>query len=213
MSFMARYYDNMLAASEEACLRNWRKELLSHASGIVLEVGAGSGANLEHYSSTLPKIILSEPDAAMAQLLIKKQAALALPTSSIEAYSMDDIKLPDASVDTVVCTLVCCSVPSMADALAEVKRVLKPGGKFLFIEHVAAQGNPSRARWQNVINPVWRRLAGNCHLNRNTEQAIENAGFVFPDEIQRESMRKAMPLVRPCIRGIALKPEERTNEQ
>lgn len=207
MSFMARYYDRMLAASEEACLRDWRRELLANAKGLTVEVGAGSGANIAHYPEAVSELILTEPDAQMRQLLLDKREVLAAHHARVEPWTMDNIACEDASVDTVVCTLVCCSVPDMASALAEVQRVLKPGGQLLFIEHVAAENNPSRARWQNIANPVWKRIAGNCHLNRRTEKALMTAGFEFDGDVIRESMRKAMPLVRPCIRGVALKPE------
>jgi ubiquinone/menaquinone biosynthesis C-methylase UbiE len=99
---------------------------------------------------------------------------------------------------------VCCSVKDVSKSLAEIKRVLKPGGKFVFLEHVAAIPGTRRRTWQNIINPLWRKIAGNCHLNRNTEQAILDAGFSI-ESIESESMRKAMGLVRPTVRGVAVK--------
>jgi ubiquinone/menaquinone biosynthesis C-methylase UbiE len=142
MSFMAKYYDRMLAASEEACLRDWRRQMLASATGLTIEVGAGSGANIEHYPDTVTELILTEPDAAMRQLLLDKRELLAAHHAHVEPWTMDRIEREDNSVDTVVCTLVCCSVPDMATALIEVKRVLKPGGRLIFIEHVAAENIP-----------------------------------------------------------------------
>ena len=101
-------------------------------------------------------------------------------------------------------SLVCCSVTNLERALREIRRVLKPGGGLVFMEHVADEHGTRRRRWQNRITPLWRKLAGNCHLNRETEAAILAAGFTIRD-IRRENMRKAISLVEPTIRGIAIK--------
>jgi ubiquinone/menaquinone biosynthesis C-methylase UbiE len=107
-----------------------------------------------------------------------------------------------------VTTLVCCSVTDLQVCLREIRRVLRPGGGLVFLEHVAAADGTSRRKWQNRINPVWKTFMGNCHLNRETEQAIDTEGFEII-QIERESMRKALPVVRPTIRGIARKPDQR----
>ena len=113
--------------------------------------------------------------------------------------------MPDEFFDAVVSTLVLCSVHDMDQALEEIRRVLVPGGQLVFLEHIGAEDRPDRLKWQRRVEPLWRVLAGNCHLTRRTEQAIERAGFDVI-QIQRESIRKAMPLTRPSIRGIAVKP-------
>jgi ubiquinone/menaquinone biosynthesis C-methylase UbiE len=115
--------------------------------------------------------------------------------------------LPDGAVDAVVGTLVLCSVPHLDQALSEIYRALKPGGRFVFLEHVAAEDRPRRLKWQHRVEPVWNRLAGNCPLTRRTAAAIVGADFVVAT-MKRESMRKAWPLVRPTIRGVAVKPDE-----
>ena len=97
-----------------------------------------------------------------------------------------------------------CSVNDLHACLQEIKRVLRPGGGLVFMEHVAAPGGTSRRRWQDRLTPLWKKLMGNCHLNRETEKAMVAAGFQIV-QIERESMRKAPPIVRPMIRGIARK--------
>ncbi len=205
MSFLTAYfYDKIMADTEEACLKDWRKALLKEVSGSVLEIGAGTGANLSFYPETNIQLILSEPDKNMRKQLATKVDSFELDYVSVSDGSAEDIPSKDGTFDVVVASLVCCSVKNLEAALIEIKRVLKTGGVLIFMEHVAAKSGSRRRRWQNIINPIWRKLAGNCHLNRETEQAMLSAGFEFK-EIKRQSMRKAMPLVRPTIRGVALK--------
>jgi len=114
----------------------------------------------------------------------------------------ESIESKDDFFDVVFVSLVCCSVTDVQASLREIKRVLKPGGSFVFLEHVAAEAGSSRRKWQNRLNVFWRKIAGNCHLNRETEQHIRDAGFNIQN-IRHESMRKAMSIVRPTIRGVA----------
>ncbi|HZD40485.1 MAG TPA: class I SAM-dependent methyltransferase [Terriglobales bacterium] len=203
--FLAAIYNRITQPSEEACLREWRSKLLGGVTGVVLEVGAGTGLNLPHYPSTLTRLVLSEPDMHMRRRLTQRARAEGWERAEILAASLENLPLPAEAFDVVVGTLVLCSVSRLDRALAEIRRVLKPGGRFLFIEHVAAEDRPRRLKWQHRIEPLWRPLAGNCHLTRRTAAAIATAGLVIGD-LKRESMRKAWPLVRPTIRGIALKP-------
>ncbi len=196
-----------MAKTEEACLREWRHELLELISGEVLEVGAGTGANIKLYSDNITKLVLTEPDKHMRKLLEEQVSHYRLKNVSVTGGAMEQIKADDESFDYVVSSLVCCSVTDLKACLVEIRRVLRPGGGLVFLEHVAAADGTSRRQWQNLINPVWKTFMGNCHLNRETERAIMNAGFDIV-QIERESMRKALPIVRPTIRGIAKKPND-----
>lgn len=201
---MAALYDRLTSASEVACLQQWRAELLAGLTGDVLEVGAGTGLNLPWYPPGLTRLVLSEPDRHMRRQLGEKERPANLASWELSDASLDDLPFPADAFDAVVGTLVLCSVPRPAQALAEIHRVLKPGGRFVFLEHVAAEDRPGRLRWQRRVEPLWKRLAGGCHLTRRTAETIVAAGFAIPD-IKRESMRKAWPLVRPTIRGVAVK--------
>jgi ubiquinone/menaquinone biosynthesis C-methylase UbiE len=205
--FIAAIYDRFMATTEEACLAEWRSELLKNISGNVLEIGAGTGANLHLYPETLSSLVLSEPDPHMRRQLEKK-----IPSKNyditVSPGTAENINADNDTFDYVVTSLVCCSVSTLDGSLYEIHRVLKPGGRFVFLEHVAAEKGTRRRQWQNLINPLWRKVAGNCHLNRETESAILATGFKIV-EIKRESMRKAPPIVRPTIRGIAEKQTSR----
>jgi ubiquinone/menaquinone biosynthesis C-methylase UbiE len=198
----AAIYDPFMRSTEQACLGRWRAELLAKASGEVLEIGAGTGANLSLYPPSVTRLVLTDPNGHMlARLRRKLSAAGRAGTHATEACA-DRLPFDSASFDAVVTTLVLCSVPDLAAALAETHRVLRPGGQLLFIEHVAADDRPARLAWQRRVEPVWRRLSGNCHLTRRTGEAIVSAGFRVEQQT-RESLRKALPLVRPTIRGGA----------
>lgn len=201
---IAALYDRFTQASEVACLRQWRAELLGDLSGQVLEVGAGTGLNLPYYRPPVTRLVLSEPDPHMRRKLAEKSRALHWDRAEVVDASLEDLALPSGAFDVVVGTLVLCSVPRLDHALAEIHRVLRPGGRFVFLEHVAAEDRPARLKWQRRVEPLWRRISGNCHLTRRTAAAIEAAGFALT-ELKRESMRKAWPLVRPTIRGVAVK--------
>jgi ubiquinone/menaquinone biosynthesis C-methylase UbiE len=204
MSFLiAFFYDKCMATAEDACLREWRRELLQQVSGDVLEVGAGTGANIEFYPESVIRLTLSEPDRHMRKQL-ENRVAGSTKNILVSAGSAENIDAQDESFDFVVASLVCCSVSDQGAALLEIRRVLKPEGCLVFLEHVAAENGTRRRLWQNRVTPLWRKLAGNCHLNRETEAALLSAGFNIRD-IKRESMRKAVSLVKPTIRGIAVK--------
>jgi len=202
----AIFYDRFMAKTEGACLGAWRRELLGPLGGEILELGAGTGANLGYYSDRVTRLVLSEPDKHMRRRLQERAAGHRRTGTTVAAGTAEHIESADASFDHVVSTLVCCSVLNLESCLHEIRRVLRPGGSLVFLEHVAAAPGTARRRWQNGLNPLWKTVMGNCHLNRETEQAITAAGFEII-RIERESMRKAPPIVRPTIRGVARKPD------
>ena len=200
---MAAIYDRFMSGMERACGDAWRGALLGDLRGDVLEIGAGTGVNLDHYRD-VTRLVVAEPERNMRKKLDVKLAQMGQrPAKSLEVVAWDTQRLPcaDASFDAVVSTLVLCSVENPQQSLAEIKRVLRPGGQLVFWEHVIAD-KPNRLKWQKRVEPVWKRVFGNCHLCRDTAGAIERAGFTFTT-IERESARKALPVVRPTIRGAA----------
>lgn len=188
----ARLYDRAVAPMEEAGLRRWRAELLADLSGTVVELGAGTGANLGLYPPTVERLVLTEPEPAMLRKLRSRLGEVADGIDvEVHRASASSLPLADAEADAVVSTLVLCTVPEPGAVLAEARRVLRPGGRLVFLEHVAAEDRPRRLRWQRRLDPVWPHLAGGCRLTRRTEAAIGDAGFTVAD-VTRESARRRL---------------------
>jgi ubiquinone/menaquinone biosynthesis C-methylase UbiE len=201
----AAMYDRSLRATEEAGLTQMRRELLAGAGGRVLEIGAGTGANLDLYPDGVDELVLLEPDPHMAKRLRAKLAETGRAVTVIEAPA-ERVPCEDASFDTAVATLVLCTVPDPAAALAEAARVLKPGGRLLFVEHVRSR-HPGLARWQDRLEKPWRFLGDGCHCNRDTVATIERSPLLL-EQVSRGAMPKAPPIVRPLSRGIAVRPAD-----
>jgi ubiquinone/menaquinone biosynthesis C-methylase UbiE len=202
----ARFYDRMIAGTERAGLREMRRELLASASGRVLELGAGTGHNLEHYTEAVKELVLTEPDPHMASRLRDRLASdpgRAGNPSVVEATA-ESLPFDDGSFDVVVATLVLCTVENPQRAAAEVRRVLVEGGRLLYLEHVRSS-RPGLARWQDRLERPWGFFAGGCHPNRPTDQLLADAGF-WIDSLERTKLPKAPPIVRPLIRGVARRP-------
>ncbi len=198
----ATIYDPFMRRTEEACFRRWRADLLEHARGDVLEIGAGTGANLPFYPPAIGRLELTDPDANMLARLHRRMSDARVPHAQASVATAEALPFDDGAFDTVVSTLVLCSVPDVTRALSEVRRVLRPGGRLLFLEHVAAEDRPARLVWQRRVEPFWSHVSGNCHLTRRTGELIVRAGFVVEQET-RESARKALPIVRATVRGVA----------
>jgi ubiquinone/menaquinone biosynthesis C-methylase UbiE len=200
MSFGTYLYDLNMSIVERACLKSWRRELLKQVYGEVLEVGAGTGANIDHYSDQVTRLVLTEPNKHMRKVLERNVSNRGLENVQVSDGTAQQIRAEDESFDCVVSSLVCGGAPYLGTALEEIKRVLKPGGNFVFLEHSAAAEGTSTRRWQNRINPIWRIM----DLTPETEKAIITAGFKMK-EITRENIRKTLPFQGSTIRGIAEK--------
>lgn len=201
---MARFYDRCMRASERAGLTEWRRALLAGLDGDVLEVGAGTGVNLPLYpdGSAITRLVLSEPDPHMRRRLEAKLPPALAARVELSAGSLDALPFDDGAFDVVVGMLVLCSVRDPARALAEVRRVLRPGGRLVFLEHVRADEHAGQRLLQHCVQPLWRWIAGNCHLTRPTERLIRAAGFTV-EEAVLDGMPKAPLFVRPTVRGVA----------
>ncbi len=199
----AAVYDRGLKATEDAGLCEVRREVLAGASGRTIDLGAGTGVNCELFGAAVTELVLAEPDEHMLKRLRAKLSQASGEGPAVEAVQAPAEKLPfeDDSFDTAVFTLVLCTVPDPVAALAEAARVLKPGGKLLFVEHVRAE-EPALARWQDRLEKPWRFLADGCHCNRDTVATIEASPFEL-EEVERGDLPKALPLVKPLARGRA----------
>ena len=199
----ARFYDRAMAASEAAGLTDRRATLLAAAGGRVLELGAGTGLNLAHYPARVEGLVLTEPEEPMLARLQSRAAARRPPATAVRAPA-EQLPFADASFDTVVSTLTLCTVRDLPAALAEVRRVLVPGGRLLFLEHVRAE-DPRTARLQDRLAPLWLRIGHGCHCNRDTLAAIETARFAV-QRVDRGRFPKAPRIVTPLITGVAVTP-------
>jgi ubiquinone/menaquinone biosynthesis C-methylase UbiE len=175
---MGLYQDRILPRLIDLVMRNerltpYRQRAISQAEGRVLEIGAGSGLNLPFYTGAATEILGLEPHPKLRDLARGRQCGV--PWTTVDG-SAEAIPLEDASVDTVVSTWTLCSIPGVSQALAEARRVLKPGGKFLFVEHGLAPDAGVR-RWQDRLTPAWKRVAGGCYLNRPIQKLVQQAGF------------------------------------
>lgn len=195
-------YDRGFKGTEEAGLRELRRELLAQARGRVLELGAGTGLNLAHYPAEIESLTMAEPDPHMIKHLRQKLddsgKSAEIPVVGAPA---ENLPFPDSSFDTVVVTLVLCTVPDPKTSLAEIKRLLAPGGQLLFLEHVRAHDD-GLAKWQDRLEGPWKFLADGCRCNRDTVAAIGAAGFEL-GEVKNGELPQVPPLVRPLATGRA----------
>jgi ubiquinone/menaquinone biosynthesis C-methylase UbiE len=192
-------YDRMSAGVEKAGLAALRRHLLPEADGRVLEIGGGTGANLPFYGPDVASLTIAEPHEPMARRL-ERRAAERASSARIVRAAAEELPFDAGSFDTVVSTLVLCGVDDQERALQEARRVLRPGGKLVFIEHVRSEDERT-ARLQDRVNPL-NRLVACCDCNRPTLAAIEAAGFEV-SRLERTTMQKAPRFVRPLIVGVA----------
>ncbi len=205
----AAIYDRLIQAPEDAGLRDIRAALVSQAAGRTLEVGAGTGLDLPHYGEGVSELVLTEPDPHMARRLREALAAADLEVAAevVEAPA-ESLPFEDESFDTVVCGLVLCTVSEPAGSIAEIARVLRPGGRLLFIEHVRAADGSTRARWQDRLERPWGALGGGCHPNRRTLAELEASSLQLDSVEMREFPTRTAALVRPLAVGVASRPAQ-----
>ncbi len=197
----AAIYDRMLAGTEKAGLADMRAALLAQASGRTLELGAGTGANAAHYPAAVTEAVFTEPDPHMARRLRDKITESA-PAFEYEVAETGAESLPfeDDSFDTVISTLVMCTVDDPERTVAEVARVLRPEGRLLVLEHVRDPDEGRLSRWQDRLERPWGWMAAGCHPNRDTAATLKAAGFDVSG-LEPAELPKAPPLARPMIRG------------
>lgn len=195
----AATYDPSLWVGELAGMRRRRRELVGTATGRTLEIGGGTGLNLAHYPAGLPELIMTEPDPAMRRRLERRVARRDDPVRVLDAAA-ERLPIADASIDTVISTLVLCTVQDPAAALSEIVRVLRPDGQLLFIEHVRAQSRVL-AWCQDRLAGAWRRYAEGCHCNRPTAALMASSGFAI--DARDGAWRAMLPILRPLIVGRA----------
>lgn len=195
-------YDRVMASTEAAGLGERRRRLLADAHGDVLEIGGGTGANLAFYPAAVRALTVVEPEVPMAKRL-EPRLRERFPAAQLVTESAERLPFADGSFDVGVATLVLCTIPDQPRALGELHRVLRPGGRLLFIEHVRSD-DPGLARWQDRWNPMQKRIAHGCNCNRATLAGIEAAGFTVTD-LERGALPKAPKLIAPMIAGAAVR--------
>ena len=183
-------------------LRKLRIKLINQAEGQVLEIGVGTGLNFELYTEKVEKVVGIEPDTKLLPRAHKRAEEINIPVE-IHTIGAENMPFEDDSFDTIVVTWVLCTIPDVEGALAEMKRVLKPGGKLLWIEHTRSRHGLIR-RIQDLFNPLWKPLAGGCHLNREPLEFLEQAGFVTSGHRARTSERWNL---LPIYQGISQEPQ------
>jgi ubiquinone/menaquinone biosynthesis C-methylase UbiE len=202
----ARMFARMSERMEDAGAREYRREMLEGLAGRVIEVGAGNGLNFRHYPETVTEVVALEPEPYLRERARKAAAEAPVPIDVTDGVA-DDLPAGEAAFDAGVASLVLCSVPDQASALAELFRVIRPGGELRFFEHVAAR-SPGLARLQRTVDRLfWPRVGGGCHTHRDTAAAIERAGFTI-EEIRRFPFRVCILTapVTPHIVGRARRP-------
>jgi SAM-dependent methyltransferase len=170
----ARVYGALAALSEVGGGARARRELLQGLRGSVVEVGCGSGLNFRHYPLQVAQVTALEPEPQLRRLAHRAARRAAVPVEVLDGVA-ERIPLPDGSQDAVVSALVLCSVEDLAGSLFEVRRVLRQGGEFRFLEHV--RGHGAGGRLEDLLDPLWTRVAGGCHLNRQSDLAVERVGL------------------------------------
>jgi ubiquinone/menaquinone biosynthesis C-methylase UbiE len=197
-------YDFFMQRTEEETMAPHRRDLLSRVRGRVIEIGGGTGANLPFYGPAVEELVITEPEEPMARRLERKLSAFpALPARVVRAPA-EALPVEDGAFDYAVSTLVLCTVDDPPRSLSELRRVLKPGGQLVFLEHVRSD-DPGLAKWQDRLHGLQYLIGHGCHCNRPTLSYVKDAGFTVAD-VERDKTKKAPPIVQPLIAGVASLP-------
>jgi len=201
----ARLFERVAGRAEGRGAAEHRRRALTGLTGRVIEVGAGNGLNFAHYPSAVTEVVAVEPESYLRDRAIEAAAAIPIRIAVVDGLA-DDLPLEDASFDAGVASLVLCSVPDQARALAELYRVIRPGGELRFYEHVVAE-RPVAARLQRAADATfWPRVAGGCHMARDTGAAMEEAGFAVESSERFQFRFSALDPPKAHILGIARRP-------
>jgi ubiquinone/menaquinone biosynthesis C-methylase UbiE len=196
-------YDRFLSQAEEAGLSEQRREVISHATGRTLEVATGTGLNLPHYPLAVTDLVLTEPYPHMLEILRHKVASSGRKATVVEAYA-EKLPFPDESFDTVVATMILCSAEKPSLVLQEIARVLRPGGQYLFLEHIR-NPSPKIAQRQDFVQPAWYLFGNGCHCNRDTVETLKKSPLAIK-ELSYGQIPKAWTILEAMITGRARKP-------
>ncbi len=177
-------------AMRNRLLDHYRHQTVASARGLVLEVGVGSGLNLPLYGPAVTRVVGLDPSLDLLRLASKRAADAIVPVSLLRA-SAENLPVADAVFDTIVMTWTLCSIPNPMAALTEMRRVLRPGGRLIFVEH-GLSPEIRTARWQRRLTPYWKRFSGGCHLDRKTDDLIRAAGFQV-DAVETGYMKGPKP--------------------
>jgi ubiquinone/menaquinone biosynthesis C-methylase UbiE len=202
--FFAMTYDRQIARSEKAGLAAFRDGLLAGAAGHVLEIGSGTGANLRFYGPALESLTVTEPEPSMIRRL-ERRAAEQAPSARVLRAPAEDLPFDAGTFDVAISTLVLCGVDDQPRALRELRRVLRPGGVLLFIEHLRSD-DPATARLQDRMNWL-NRIVASCDCNRPTLDSIQSAGFTVT-QVEHTMLPKAPKFISPTVIGSARTPAQ-----
>ena len=182
-------------------MTGYRQNLLKDVQGEVLEIGFGTGLNLPHYPEAVTALTTIDPNEGMEAIAQKRIDQSTIPVTN-KVLSGENLPMPDARFDNIVCTWTLCSIPNVEKALSEAYRVLKPGGKFFFIEH-GLSSEPNIQTWQNRITPIQKVVADGCHLNRKMDEIVNN---IFDEVAVEEFYANDLPKIMGYFyRGVAIK--------
>ncbi|TDO51168.1 methyltransferase family protein [Kribbella sp. VKM Ac-2571] len=201
----ARIYTRVRPAMDEQGAADHRRRLLAGAEGRVVEVGAGDGGNFTHYPADVVSVLAVEPEPYLRAQATRQAATAPVPVEVVDGTA-DHVPADDASADVVVMSLVLCSVPDQQTALAEARRVLRPGGELRFYEHVAADGGRLGTVQRVADATLWPLFVGGCHVHRDTAQAITSAGFVIEELDHFAFPPDQVTPASPHILGTARRP-------